>query len=143
MQGGLIVLFRFTFIRLCYVSAKHIQKSGEPLKESFGMTRRVSRSIEMKTRLLFVSGALLVAMSAGAVAQENQQEPQQQAQQQARPTGQAGVLHDANTSAQATSDTSYGGMPDARTATGSATSSMSRPRQCVGGSVQCDVFFGH
>ena len=93
----------------------------------------------MKTRLLFVSGALFVAMSAGAVTQENQP--------QTRPTGQAGVLHDANTSAQATSDTSYGGTPDARIATGSATSSatssMSRPRQCVGGSVQCDVFFGH
>jgi hypothetical protein len=143
MQGGLIASFHFARIRLCYVSAKHIQKSGEPLTESFWVTRRVSRSIEMKTRLLFVSGALLIAISGSALAQESQQEPQQQAQQQARPTGQAGVLHDANTSAQATSDTSYGGTPDARTAAGNATSSMSRPRQCVGGSVQCDVFFGH
>ncbi|AMH43019.1 MULTISPECIES: hypothetical protein [Burkholderiaceae] len=89
----------------------------------------------MKTRLFFLSSALLIAMSGSAVAQDIQQ----YSRPQVRPSGQAGVLHDANTSAQATSDTSYGGMPDTR----SATSSMSRPRQCVGGSVQCDVFFGH
>ncbi|WP_213777077.1 hypothetical protein [Caballeronia sp. dw_276] len=97
----------------------------------------------MKTRFLFVGGALLVAMAGSAIAQESQQEMQSQAQSQAqlqvRPSGQAGVVHDANTSAQATSDTSYGGAADTR----SATSNMSRPRQCVGGSVQCDVFFGH
>ncbi|AMM16015.1 MULTISPECIES: hypothetical protein [Burkholderiaceae] len=93
----------------------------------------------MKTRLFFLSSALLIAMSGSAVAQDSQQDIQQYSQPQVRPSGQAGVLHDANTSAQATSDTSYGGMPDTR----SATSSMSRPRQCVGGSVQCDVFFGH
>jgi hypothetical protein len=107
--------------------------------ESSRVTRLVSRSIEMKTRLFFLSSALLIAMSGSAVAQDSQQDIQQYSQPQARPSGQAGVLHDANTSAQATSDTSYGGMPDTR----SATSSMSRPRQCVGGSVQCDVFFGH
>lgn len=97
----------------------------------------------MKTCFLFVGGALLVAMAGSATAQESQQDTQSQAQSQAqlqaRPAGQAGVAHDANMSAQATSDTSYGGMPDTR----SATSNMSRPRQCVGGSVQCDVFFGH
>jgi len=108
-------------------------------QESSRVTRLVSRSIEMKTRLFFLSSALLIAMSGSAVAQDSQQDIQQYSQPQARPSGQAGVLHDANTSAQATSDTSYGGMPDTR----SATSSMSRPRQCVGGSVQCDVFFGH
>jgi hypothetical protein len=108
-------------------------------QESSRVTRLVSRSIEMKTRLFFLSSALLIAMSGSAVAQDSQQDIQQYSQPQVRPSGQAGVLHDANTSAQATSDTSYGGMPDTR----SATSSMSRPRQCVGGSVQCDVFFGH
>ncbi|SAL41814.1 hypothetical protein AWB64_04456 [Caballeronia sordidicola] len=89
----------------------------------------------MKTRALVVGGAFLLAMASGATGQESQQQP---VQQDARPTGQAAVVHDANTSAQATSDTSYGGTQDTR----SARSSMSRPRQCIGGT-QCDVFFGH
>lgn len=97
----------------------------------------------MKTRLVVLSGALLLAVAGSAIAQESQQQMQQQTQQdnqpQVRPAGQAGVVHDANMSAQATSDTSYGGTPDTRGATGMTP----RPRQCTGSSAQCDIFFGH
>jgi len=140
VQGALTALLDFTsrLSALRQFGEAHTEK-WRAAQESSRVTRLVSRSIEMKTRLFFLSSALLIAMSGSAVAQDSQQDIQQYSQPQVRPSGQAGVLHDANTSAQATSDTSYGGMPDTR----SATSSMSRPRQCVGGSVQCDVFFGH
>lgn len=83
----------------------------------------------MKSRLAFaVSSVFLLVVAGTANAQQTQQAQQ--------PSGQATMQQDANTSAQSSTDTSYGGMPDTR----SAKSSM-RTRNCTTGP-QCDIFFG-
>lgn len=87
----------------------------------------------MKSRSLLVVSGILLFLVAGSV--PAQQSPQQ-TQEQAQPSGQTAIAKDANMSAQSTSDTSYGGMPDTR-----SQASGTRLRHCATGP-QCDIFFG-
>lgn len=84
----------------------------------------------MKSRfVLSIAGALLLA-AAGAVSAAEVQPENQQTQ------GQAQMMQNANTSAQSSTDTSYGGVSDTRGAAGGmrVQTCSSRP--------QCDIFFG-
>jgi hypothetical protein len=99
-------------------------------REAFRLLAFALRSIEMKTRLIFAAcSACLLMLAGNANSQQTQQEPQQ-------PAAQATLQQDANMSAQSSTDTSYGGMPDTRSAT-----SSQRNRRCATGP-NCDIFFG-
>jgi hypothetical protein len=83
----------------------------------------------MKSRLIFaVSSAFLLVMAGTANSQQTQQEPQ--------PPGQATLQQGANVSAQSSTDTSHGGVPDTRSAT-----SNPLTQRCLTGP-QCDVLYG-
>jgi len=82
----------------------------------------------MKSRLVLpIAGALLLAAAGAVSAAELQPEDQQT-------PGQAKMMQNANMSAQSSSDTSYGGVPDTRGATGGARTCTPWPH--------CDIFFG-
>jgi hypothetical protein len=79
-----------------------------------------------------VTGAVLL-VSAGCTSV-------QEAQQSAQPPARATMVENANASAQSSTDVSYGGVPDTRSASGS-TRSTSSPT-CVTG-FRCDLFSKH
>ncbi|QCP52403.1 hypothetical protein FAZ95_24825 [Trinickia violacea] len=85
----------------------------------------------MKSRFVLpIAGALLLA-AAGAASAADMQPADQQSQ------GQAQMMQNADTSAQSSTDTAYGGVSDTRSAAGGMrtnTTCLSRP--------QCDIFFG-
>ncbi|WP_207004820.1 hypothetical protein [Trinickia mobilis] len=84
----------------------------------------------MKSRLVLpIAGALLLAAAGAVSAAETQPENQQT-------PGQAAMMKNADTSAQSSTDTAYGGVSDMRGASGGMRvhACPSRP--------QCDIFFG-
>lgn len=85
----------------------------------------------MKSRFVLpIAGALLLA-AAGAVSAAETQQPQDPQTQ-----GQAQMMQNANTSAQSSTDTSYGGVPDTRSTAGGMRTHTCSSRP------QCDIFFG-
>ncbi|MDR3100605.1 MAG: hypothetical protein LBV73_26525 [Paraburkholderia sp.] len=85
----------------------------------------------MKIRLALIAGCV-AALAAGApAAAQSKDEPvsQQRAHQM--------MTDDADASAQAETDMSYGGMPDTRSAAGHRTVKTCWSRS------ECDIFFGH
>lgn len=84
----------------------------------------------MNSRLVLAAGAACLFAVAGTV---HSQGTQQGAQTSAQP----GMQQNANTPAQPVIDTSYGGTPATRSATGGIRSSSCTPKP------QCDVFFGN
>ncbi|WP_321818224.1 MULTISPECIES: hypothetical protein [unclassified Paraburkholderia] len=84
----------------------------------------------MKIRLAFIAAILTVAAATAPGTAQSQSEPI--SQERAHQT----MTNDANASAQANTDMSYGGMPDTRSATGSRRSKACWPRS------DCDIYFG-
>ncbi len=79
-----------------------------------------------------VTGAILLVSSGCTSVQE--------AQQSVQPPARATMIENANASAQSSTDVSYGGVPDTRSATGSKRSDSSLT--CANG-VQCDAASKH
>jgi hypothetical protein len=84
----------------------------------------------MKSRLLLPTAALLLLGAAGTVSAADMP------QQDDSSSGQATMMQNANTSAQSSTDMSYGGVSDTHSAAGWRTRTCTPPRP------QCDIFFG-
>lgn len=84
----------------------------------------------MKIRLMLIAGCV-AALAAGAPATV-QSKGESVSQERAHQT----MTNDADASAQADTDMSYGGAPDTRSASGHRVGKMCWPRS------ECDVFFG-
>jgi hypothetical protein len=83
----------------------------------------------MKSRLILAASSAFLLVVAGTA-------NSQQTQQESQPCGQAILQQGANVSAQPSKDTSYGGLPENRSATSSPLTErcLTRP--------QCDVLYG-
>jgi hypothetical protein len=84
----------------------------------------------MKIRLAFIAAIVTVAAATAPGTAQSQNEPI--SQERAHQT----MTNDANATAQASTDMSYGGMPDTRSTSGSRSS-----RPCWHRS-DCDIYFG-
>jgi hypothetical protein len=84
----------------------------------------------MNSRLILAAGAACLFAVAGSAHSQG-------TQQGAQPSTQPAMQQNADTPAQSVTDTSYGGAPATRSATGGVRSSSCSPRP------QCDVFFGN
>jgi hypothetical protein len=92
-----------------------------------------ARSMEMKSAFVSTTAGAILLVSAGCTSV-------QEAQQSGQPSARATMVENANASAQSSTDVSYGGVPDTRTATG-GTRSPSSPT-CVT-RLRCDLFSKH
>jgi hypothetical protein len=96
----------------------------------------------MKSRLLLTTvAASLLAVAGLASAQETYRTAQPTAQLNSDPMAPPAMQQNANTMTQGTADTSYGGVPSTRSATGTMMPGRSST-PCVRGP-QCDIFFGN
>ena len=84
----------------------------------------------MKIRLALIAGCVAVLAAGAPATAQSRDEPV--SQQNAHQT----MTDDADASAQASTDMSYGGMPDTRSAAGHRTGKACWPRS------ECDIFFG-
>jgi hypothetical protein len=89
------------------------------------------KEVDMKTRLALI-GLCVVAVAA-AVPRTARATDDPATQERAHQT----MTNDADASAQASTDMSYGGVPETHGASGHRTGKMCWPRP------DCDVFFGH
>jgi len=92
-----------------------------------------ARSMEMKSAFVSTAAGAILLVSAGCTSV-------QETQQSGQPSARATMVENANASAQSSTDVSYGGVPDTRTATG-GTRSPSSPT-CVT-RLRCDLFSKH
>lgn len=84
----------------------------------------------MKIRLALIVGCVAVLAAGAPATAQSKDEPV--SQQRAHQT----MTDDADASAQASTDMSYGGMPDTHSVSGHRTGKACWPRS------ECDVFFG-
>ncbi|POR52071.1 hypothetical protein B0G62_10539 [Paraburkholderia eburnea] len=84
----------------------------------------------MKIRLAFLAAIVMVASATAPGTAQSKDEPV--SQERAHQT----MTDDANASAQAGTDMSYGGMPDTRSASGHRVGKPCSPRS------DCDIYFG-
>ncbi|WP_322032780.1 hypothetical protein [Paraburkholderia sp. J76] len=83
----------------------------------------------LRLALIATCVAAVAAVAPGTAHAKDESLPQERSHQT--------MIDDANASAQASTDMSYGGTPDTRGASGQRAGKMCWPR------AQCDVFFGH
>ena len=90
----------------------------------------------MKLRLVLTAASALLLVAGTATAKEGREVPPY-VHETMQSDAHATMQDNANASAQSITDMSYGGVPDTRSASGSA-----RTRTCAT-RPHCDIFFGH
>lgn len=105
-----------------------MQTSKKPEKVPGSL--RMNFGAEMNSRLIFAAGVACLVAMAGTVHAQG-------ASQQATPSVQPAMQQNAEASAQAGADTSYGGVSSTRSTAGKMSPATCTPRP------QCDVFFGN
>jgi hypothetical protein len=111
---------------------EYARRALAPCARRIVLARRpaLKKEVEMKIRLALIAVCVgAVAAGAPATAQTKDEPVSQQRAHQM-------MTDDADASAQANTDMSYGGMPDTRSASGLRSSKTCWPRP------ECDVFFG-